>query len=424
MAQYNSPSTLTGLFKEVYGDDIKNLIPETSKLTKMFPFVEKEKQEGNKYHQPVIVSAEQGATYAAASAGAFALNDHIASTLQDAQVEGSQILLRAAIGYDAAAKAAKGKKAFADATELLVENLLESHTKRLELSILYGRSGLGLGDSSVNASATSTVITFTTASWASGIWSGLENAVLNFYNNPADTLVSSGADANFTITAVSVSARTITVTGTATGITALDSALASTGQADAFFLGSHGAEMYGLNSILTNTGSLFNISAATYGLWAANTSSAGSAQLSMTKILNGISKAAQRGLNESTVVLCNPDGWTNVMSDLAALRKYDGSYDRKKGDNGFESLMFYSQAGEIEVVPYNIVKEGDAFILPKKKVRRLGATEITFKTPGREDEIFLQLPSNAGYEIRSYSDQAIFLETPARATKITSIVNV
>lgn len=430
MATYNSPATLSGLFKEVYGDDIKNLIPETGKISKMFPFVSKEKQEGNKYHQPVIVAAEQGATYAAAQSGAFSLNDAIASVMQDAQVEGAQILLRAAIGYDAAAKAAKGKAAFMDATELLVENLLESHMKRLEISMLYGQQGLGIADSSVNIGATSTTVTFTTASWAPGIWAGLEGAVVQFWDSPTGTnLVSSGADALFTVTSVDNANRAVVFTGTATGITALDSDLSGADQY-VFFQGikttSSGTtyqEMAGIDKILTNTGTLFNISASTYSLWGAQTYSAGSAQLSMAKVLAGVSKAVQRGLNEDVVLFCNPDGWTNLMSDLAALRKFDGSYEKKKGSNGFQSIEFYSQNGAIELVPYNIVKEGDAFVLPKKKVRRLGATEITFKTPGREDEIFLQLPSNAGYEIRSYSDHAIFLETPARAVKIGSIVN-
>ena len=430
MAQYNSPATLSGLFKEVYGDDIKNLIPETGKISKMFPFVSKEKQEGNKYHQPVIVTAEQGVTYAAAQSGAFSLNNHIAATMQDAQVEGAQILMRAAIGYDAASKAARGKAAFMDATELLVENLLESHMKRLEISMLYGQQGLGIADSSVNINATSTTVTFTTASWAAGIWAGLEGAEVQFWDSPTGTnLVSSGSDAVFTVTSVDNANRKVVFTGTATGITALDSDL---GSADQYVYptgvktttsGTTYQEMAGLDKILTNTGTLFNISASTYSLWGSQSYSAGSAQLSMTKILAAVSKAVQRGLNEDVVLFCNPDAWTNVMSDLAALRKFDGSYEKKKGSNGFQSVEFYSQNGIIELVPYNLVKEGDAFLLPKKKVRRLGATEITFKTPGREDEIFLQLPSNAGFEIRSYSDHAIFLETPARAVKISSIVN-
>jgi hypothetical protein len=66
---YVDPSSLTGLFYEVYGDDVINLIPESAKIVKAVPFAPAEKQEGNKYHQPVILSYEHGVTYAAPDAG-------------------------------------------------------------------------------------------------------------------------------------------------------------------------------------------------------------------------------------------------------------------------------------------------------------------------------------------------------------------
>jgi len=40
MATNNTTSTLTGLFKEVYGDDITKLLPEVAKLQKRVPFKE------------------------------------------------------------------------------------------------------------------------------------------------------------------------------------------------------------------------------------------------------------------------------------------------------------------------------------------------------------------------------------------------
>lgn len=423
MGQYVTPAQLTGLFKEAYGDDVYNLIPDVAKVVKMVPFVQRDKEEGNKYHQPVIVSNEHGVTYAGPSAGAFSLNNSISMTMQDAQVEGSQLLLRSAISYDAAAKASNNKKAFVKATELLVENMMESITKRLELCVLYGGTGLGIGDSSVNVDATHTTVTFLTATWASGIWAGSEGAQLQFYTYPADALVSSGADSIFSVTAVNTDARTITVEGTATGITALDAALASTGQASAYFYGSHGSEMAGLDKIITNTGTLFNINATTWNLWRANTYSASSAALTIGKVLSATAKAVDRGLNEPVTLLCNPKTWSNLNNDLAALRHYDQSYSRRKLDNGTEAISYYGQNGEISVESHNCVKEGEAFILPFKRVRRLGAQDVSFKTPGRGDDIFTQLANNAGYELRIYTDQAVFLETPARAVKITAIVN-
>lgn len=423
MAQYTTPSQLSGLFKESYSDDIQNLIPEVAKVVKMIPFIQRDKELGNKYHQPVIVAQEQGVTYAAADSGAFALEDSVAMTMQDAQVQGSQMLLRSAISYDAAARASNSKKAFVKSTELLVENMMESLTKRLEICLLHGQCGIGVNESSVNINGTSTTIQISTATYAAGIWSGLEGAKVQFYLVSNGALISSGADSVFTVTSVDTDLRKAVVTGTATGITALDAAA----DTDIYFKGARSSasawnEMAGLRKIMSNTGTLFNIDAATYNLWKANLVTTSGA-FTMSKLLAALSKAVQRGLNEKVVALVNPNTWANLASDIAALRRFDGSYSKNKAENGSESLSFYAQNGEIEIVSHNIVKEGECFVFPPKRCKRIGAQEISFKTPGREDEIFLHLPSNAGFEMRLYSDQSLFVETPARCVYISGIVN-
>jgi hypothetical protein len=47
----------------------------------------------------VVLSQEQGFTYAGPSAGGFALQTPIAAVLKDAQVQGAQLLLRSQIDY-------------------------------------------------------------------------------------------------------------------------------------------------------------------------------------------------------------------------------------------------------------------------------------------------------------------------------------
>lgn len=417
-------SNLNGLYKQVYADKLENLIPEASLLTKKIPFVERDKETGDLYHQPVVLTYEHGVTYAAAAAGAFTLNAAISMNTKDAQVQGTQMLLRSALAYDAAAKASNDKKAFKKATELLFENMMESITKRLEIACLYGGSGgsgIGTADTSSNVSATVTNVTFTLASWATGIWLGMEGAQVNFYKTSDGTLISSGADAIFTITSIDVDNRIVKFTGTATGITALDSHLAS-GDAYVFFRDAKTAEMSGLDVIITNTGELFNINAGTYNLWKGNSYAVGGA-LNIGKILNGLSAPTNRGLNQGVTILLNPLTWANVASDLAALRKYDGSYKKEMGVNGVEAIKFYSQNGEIELMSYNLVKQGEAFAVPMKECMRIGAQDISFKTPGRGDEIFTQLADAAGFEVRVYTDQAIFCKRPAQTVKFTGIVN-
>ena len=414
-----TPSQLTGLFKEAYGDDIINLIPEAAKVTKMVPFVQRDKELGNVYHQPVIVASEQGLTYAAAGAGAFSLNSTIGMSMEDAQVQGAQMLLRSALSYDAAARASNSKKAFVKGTDLLVENMLESITKRLEIGLLHGQVGLGRTESATAATATTTTVVISAATFAAGIWAGAENTILEIWN--ADTKVGTGS---FTITSVDIDTRSLLLTSSSADATALVALTAT--PLDLYFLGAKvGAtfnEMAGFRRIITNTGTLFNVSAATYNLWKGNTVTV-SGQLTMGKLLSAIGKAVQRGLNEKVVVIVNPDTWANLASDLAALRKFDGSYDKRKGENGFESLTFYGQNGEIEIVSHPLCKAGEALVFPPKRAKRIGAQEVSFKTPGREDEIFLHLANNAGFELRVYSDQALFIDAPARCVYISGFTN-
>src|SRR5690606_37313506 len=130
-----------------------------------------------------------------------------------------------------------------------------------------------------------------------------------------------------------------------------------------------------------------------------------SGQLTFGKILTELSKPVARGgLDEKVVVEVNPRTWANLASDLAALRMFDDSYKKDKGEIGVESLLYIGQNGEIEVISYNIVKRGEAFVFPPKRCKRVGAQEISFQTPGsKEGEIFLHLPNNAGFEMRAYT---------------------
>jgi len=424
MATTTDVSQLNGLFKEVYADKVEGLVPDVAVLSKMIPFNESTKI-GDTYNQPVKLTASQGVTYAGADAGAFALNAPIALTTKNAQVQGTQMLLRDRISYDAAAKASHGgKKSFVESTRFVVDCMMETMTKRLEISMLYGGQGMGNSASSANVDTTHTVVTLTTADFAVGIWSGLENAVINFYTSNT-TLVSSGADANFTVDSMDVDARTVTVSGTTTGISALDTAIgANANDVNTYFLGAFGNEMSGIDKIITNTGTLFNISAATYNLWKGNTHTV-TGQLTLNKIFAATAKAVGRGLNEDVVCFVNPVTWKDLATDLAAARRLDSSYKSGKNENGQESITYYGQNGKIDIVSHNCVKEGDSFILPVKRIKRVGASDIRFKPLGdsTQERFFLELPDNAGYELRTYTDQAVFIESPARCVKITGFTN-
>lgn len=419
----NSADTFTvlaGNFKEVYGD-LHNLIPDTAKLMKMIPYKSKAKI-GNEYVEAVKLTHEHGVTYSQSdnNAGALVtLSTPVPLTLLDAKVTSSAMLLRAQIGYDAFARAEGGDKvAFKDASELVVEDLLESLTKRLEISLLYGSSPTGVAGiplNGVTSSSVNFVIVLDAAQWATGIWVGSENAQIDVYHGSTKM----DPTAPMIITAIDVDTRTITGTMSSSDSAALDTYSASNSDLFIVFAGSFGNEMIGIDAAMLSASTLWNI-ANTYALWKANTYSAGSANLTMGKLQSAIQKAVQKGLDGDVHVICNPATWATLNTDLAALRRF--VEDSTEGELGVESIKYLYSGGKMDIVSYNLVKEGECFILPKKGVNRIGAADVGFKLPGG-DNGFLHVPDRMGYEFRLFESQAFFTPFVAKLVKVTTIVN-
>lgn len=414
---FETQTTLTGLFKDVYEDKIVNLVPESSVFQKRIKFVENDKREGRLLHQPVLLSLPTGMTF---GVGAVALNSPVASTMGDAQIAGAGMTLADRITYDVAAKAASGGvRAFVEATELIVDALTQSMSKFIEIELMWGSSSHGtLGESTVHTgTGTVATVTLDLAEWSAGIWSGMENINVDMYN--AGVLVNTNAA--LVVTSVNVSTRVITMSGNSTDVTAVNTANGTALQIFPYL--AYGQEMQGYFNILSNTGTIFNINAATYALWQSNSYSVGSTALNFGKVQSGIALATARGLMEDVTVFVNPKTYSNLITSQAGARRYDSSYKKSELENGTESLCFYGPNGKIEIVGHIFMKEGYAFALPLKRCQRTGATDLTFTLPGMPGEFFLQLPGYTAYELRCYTLQAAFLNSPAKAVLFTAIIN-
>lgn len=402
----NTFQTLNGFFKEAYADKLKELIPDGVKLLNEIKFMSKDKSPGNLYHQPVILGMEHGVTFANSDEDAFNLNPPVAGVIKDAQIRGNPIVMRSLLGYVAASRAALGgSKAFMDATKFLVANMLRSMAKKLEIEMFYGQMGYG-----VVASIAANVVTIATAEWAPGIWAGAEAMPIEIRNSSGS--VSRG---EAIVQSVDMDLRTVTLVSAPGGVVAGDVI---------WHKGAYGNEFPGVHKIMTqSSGTLFNIDVAQYNLFRGNVYSAGSAALSFTKLSLAAARGVEKGQDGKLCAYVNPRAWSNMLSDQAALRKYDGSYTAKKAENGMESIVFHSQNGEIEIEPSIYVKEGYAYLLAPEDWARVGSTDMTFKRPGQGDEFFRDLENAAAYELRLYSDQALFCSAPGKQTLISDIVN-
>lgn len=418
MADYsgsNSMASLNGLFKERYADNMKRLIPEGFKAVNMIPFLPKDRQPGNLYHQPVVLGMEHGVTFADDTEGAFALNPPVAGQIKDAALRGYQLLLRSVMSYSAASRAlGPGERAFEDATKFLVGNMIVSLTKKLEIEIMYGQMGYSVVDAPVVTTGTNDPIILTAAEFASGIWSGAEGMPIELVRAG---VVVAGLN-NLTVASVNLETRTILVNGATVNIVAGDLV---------YHKGAFGKEFAGVHKILTNTGTLFGIDATQYTLWKGSEFDvsggvpANAEVLSFAILQQAIARGVAKGLDTDVTVMVNPSHWDDLLTEQAALRMYDSSFTTAVAENGSKTIKFHSQNGMVEIVPSIYIKEGYSYVICKEDWVRVGSTDITFKRPGQEGNFFRELEDHAGYELRSYTDQALFCARPGRSVLIKGL---
>lgn len=411
MSVNNDPTSMVGDFKILYKDSgLINAIPSWMIVQDRWKFEEAEAGLGQFYVFGVVLQKEQGFTYAPSSgvnSGVQTLNAAVAGYIGQAQVEGFAIYLRSRLSYDAAAKASRaGKKAFAQAYGAVLKNMKESHQYRLELSLLYGRDGLGTVSTN-----TSGALVITDATWATGIWaSGMKGAVLEAFTTVAASATQHNGD--LTISAIAVSTKTVTVTGTSSAVATGDIL---------YFKGARTTTGYnecsGLYRILTNTGSLFNIDAGSYELWKSQSYAVGG-NLSLTAIMNAASIGMSFGL-EKAVLLVAPEKFAQLATDEAALRRY--VQDTSNAKRGVKGITFMLGSVDVEILPHPLVQQGSPLMLPEDAIHRVGAVDVTFSLPGSSDAMTVHVTDSTAIEIRSMSDQGIYLDTPAQAVLLTGV---
>lgn len=405
----NDFDTLNSIYKEAYADKIEDLIPEGVKVLNMIKFQPSEKQPGNFYIQPVTLGLEHGFTYGGTGGTAFALRNGVASTHEQAKIRGHEMVLRSYLAVGAVSRSSN-KNSFINASKLVVENMLKSFARRLEVQLMYGQADEGLG---VVESVTGAVIKIEDHEWAAGIWSGSERMPVEFRS-------SAGAlrgEANITLN--NLNSKEITVDAVPAGVVATDVI---------YYAGAFGKEFAGIHKIITNSGSLFDIDASQYSLWRGNTVEVGTdfagneAVLSFEKIEESVAVAMEKGLaDEMLCVICNPKSWNNLLTDLSAKRRFDSSYSEAEHKQGAKSITFYGQNGDIEIKSSIYCKEGYAYSIQPDSFIRVGSSDVTLEQPGFEGK-FIKLLENANaYEMRAYTDQALLCTAPGINTLLTFI---
>ncbi len=394
----NTPTTIASRLKEVYAEGPTVLVPSCNELFGKRLEFRKDLENGKKTVFDVQLSGEQGFTV---GTGDVTLLGAVAQTSASAEVTGVSLILQSNVSYDAISRAKTSKQAFVSFNNQKYIPSAESYRTRGELLCMgYGRQGLGVLSADDDGAG---VLTISPATWCSALWLTMLGATIQSF-----TALSGGSqhDTDMVVTAVDVTNHTITVSGTSTN--------QATG--DILFLKGHrGTSAYGIMDIAKNTGSLYNISAATYALWAANAYNVGTSALTLGKISLASAMSADKGCNEKLTCFVPNKAFQSMVNDQAALREYGANYNPAKAETGFESIVFHGATGKIEIVPYMFSKEGEFVMFPERYTYLLGSEEMTNQL-AKDGDIMFDLESTSSKQIRWFGDWTVFCEKPGFIT--------
>lgn len=401
----------SAVHKIAYGEGVPELVPDIALVQKDIKFNPAEAM-GEYFEQAVRLSLPGGFTRALGdgSAGVVTLAGAAGGTQKKAKVYGYQLVLQDQISYEDLNKAAKaGPQAYKKSTALFWEGMQLSMRKMLEIMALYGNSGIGKVQSysASNASySNQPTLTIAEADWAPQIWCGFEGTTLSVMNG---TSSSERGEAN--IVSVDVDNRVVVLSTTVSGATANDIV---------YFKDGYGAEMYGLYSILSNTGTMFNINAATYANWKTPKHTVSGA-FSFQALKKGLSKGSAKGLMNDITVYCSDGAFDDLTGDIHQLRQVDKSEVRKI-ELGQDEVVYKRGGVSAIIKPHSMVKNGHALGVVTSMAKRVGAADFSFGMPG-EEKIWFDLEGKTGKEGRAYTHQGIFVEQPGICVFWDSITN-
>lgn len=413
-----NPAQVTAMFKKVYGDEFLKItdVEDTAQQTISF---DTEDEPGESFDQAIRMTNEQGFSFRAAGSAATQMNPAIAMKVEKATILGGIIDFRSRIDIEVMARAVTSKQAFKDHVGVRMEGMRDALKFHLEWTILQGGRDCGVISAiAAGGGGAQKVITFTDASWCGAFWSNAENMPFDVYD---PTLATKRNTQAITVDSVDLDNKKVTLTG-AEGA----GAWATVAVNDVFYrLGSKGVEAPGILKLVANqTGVINNIDSSAYGLWRGVTKAV-AGQLSFATVLQQDAKTAERGGKKASKKLwVSPRNFAVLNSDLSANRRYDGSYNRTKGDNGFGAIEYYSPTGVIQVEVHLFMKDGEALLFNPKKFSRKGPSDVTFNIKGAPNgqEMFLLVPDFQQYEYRGYSHQGVLCTAPAQNALMTGLV--
>lgn len=412
-----SSTTAGNMLKEIYGGELTKIVSAENLFIREYPMQDSEGP-GLQYSEGIAMTMEQGFTGRDPGEDDTDMNDPVPLRIEKATVLGKILEFRSRITLELMMRSLSSKRAFKDGPGLRVEAMRDSTYKHLEWTCLWGTTPIGIVESiAAGSGASQKVLTLTNAEWSGGFWAGMENMPIDVYDVTGVTkrTANNTQTTKAQVAVINSDTRAVTIN------------FANSTDAGNVVVGDYlwrfnmkGKESMGLIPILlAQSGTVNGISATDYGLWRGVTSAV-NGQINMSAFLNAAARTAERGQTKGEVkAWTGPGNFAVLNADMAATRRFDGSYSRKKGTNGFGEIEYASPTGIISLQTHTMMKNGYTVIFPKDKVKRVGPTDVTFEYQGRE--IFRLLENKNQFEYRAFSQQGVLVQAPARCAVLTGL---
>lgn len=420
-------------YKEVYGNDFIKMSMVDKQLYDAFPFKAGD-EPGRGYFEAIRMTEEQGFTFnLQGTQGKRIFNPSIALKTERATFVGNILEFKSEVDIEAIKRGLGSKQAFRETVGIVQEGQRDSLFFHLEFTLLRG--GLPCGRITAVApdpggNAARRLVTLDTLYYADAFWSNSENMPMDIYDSTSATLAPGSVRRNTVVANVLQLFRIISwLPDTRQVLVEADTAAdwGTVVVGDCFWrTGSYLKESLGMLPICSASNqTIFGISQSTYGKWNAVRDTAGG-PLTMRRIQRNIANIRGRSaMKAAYTARVHPIQWEAVNTDLAALRRLDGSYKVSKGENGYNEIEYHSAAGSVKILS-NVFMPLDACLITDDNVwSRRGVSDVDFNMPVAGADglpmMYVVNTDSATVQFRAYSQQGMFCNRLNRNAVLTGL---
>ena len=409
MAQTSAYASLSAFLLEKVIPKIQYVVPEETKLSRLLDLPKnKGTKIGDKYVLPILIQPAQGATYGGSDAGAFAIETPVSPEAVEAYIKTTSWVQQLDIAQDLIDRMQDGDTSVISSFALTIESLDTQAMFHQELSLLHGSRGIGTIKARTNDSHTTQTFSVYLSAWAPIIWQRMLGAQCDVYNGASKITATTA----MTLTSYSLSARTLTFTGTEADMDSIAAGYTI------YPRGAYGKMMEGLALIAgSTTSTIHNLSQSTYPGWKSNTQSAGNADISPEVVFNGITTLQNRGVGENLTLFVDPISASKLKLQLAAKAGSKGSnlrYDVNTSTLGYDDQ-------DIKIETHKYMWPGEAIMGDMSVLERIGKGVSFIDLGGGTKNYVMPLNGYHGAYSRAHWNQGLFCREPGRWLKITDI---